>query len=1169
MNVGNYDVTRVKEHIDSSKAIKKDFDKKINNTDKLLSRFVDLGKETSTGLMDDLRSIGNVFWGSTVTDQSVPDKLIEKEKFTIPEDKIESITNFRGEVDTLFKKVISLGSSVTKDDDLMALYTAEKSFLAAGMKLILFKSNLISQLSLNLKDQKDLMKDFEQEIKDDLAMTDSIHEKLRNIDEHINALKLEKDNFRIGKDTLEAKLNTKVMDKYNGTLDKEFQNSKLTDELLNNLTGEEKTSVEKNTEEISTLIKDYEKYVLTTQVEIKKRLVDSTDLSKSEKELEPYCDEAITELLELEQAINLKLNQLKEKKTTTQAALQDFLLKKQQMKSEFTTKMYGWYNDTQLKNELDSDTSIADLLNLLAENKQPLEEEKKKLEQAFVTYEKDFLNSINEINKAVEESKDVTSLENSRERLETLCEQAKFKQLDLALKFEWERAQFNGQKKQVLRALSRNYLDEGTEKALRKQYDKTSEEGHKITEQLKTFREEIRKIDAKEELNIQELESWPTTDWGELLINRERGRDFPDPFGIGFEKTVNQLKVERRRLKSEIAQAELKQADPKILKDLNNELAEIKLLLYHTLLQRHIDVIAEKVKMRKLETISLTQRNQLTFEIGLLNKKYDSLFAKYKAIKPPEKSFLQSTGKSFLDTVKSILTLGYFGGRLSSAAELERKKWDADSGYDITEGLKKFLSGLTIQEGETWRDVLKRKIQGFMDWSDKHPELATKLAGDIALTCSIISDQTFLDNFTKTMEGKAYSEAFLRGWKIIPEEEPPATEEDFEYRALADLVRCAPVMTTIFKTFLKEKPSLFDFATAVAGAITIQSVQRFIPSDYSHYVAGFTEFVRGKSFQEVMENQRNIQLFQIGGMAKQLVFDPKNLGRQLLMGIKIWTKTLSASRGVEKIGRIATQILFPIVAVAATVSFGILSLLGGPVTWVTAAAVGPMLLTSFFGTAKKIDNFWNTVFRTNDDVYARVKKEMTGQLTKEELLEGENIKKDLQNQRDLFINDAKKLGWLPPTKSPEPRPPLTESQSNDFETKLSAIILKYQKILNEKHNQWVKDNPKESITASALCVDIFDKGVIPEDLGKEITDMIKDLNLNDKDSKKLEHAMGDELINALINRWVIHHVDLIYAENAFKEKAETEIPLIDTPLSRLTKEGYVPEFLKSLGIDFA
>ncbi|MFI5344705.1 MAG: hypothetical protein ACHQUC_10870, partial [Chlamydiales bacterium] len=216
--------------------------------------------------------------------------------------------------------------------------------------------------------------------------------------------------------------------------------------------------------------------------------------------------------------------------------------------------------------------------------------------------------------------------------LEYYCRQATIELHLVKQTFQKKRADANLLKSEILKKeIHSRRIDQSSEEIKRvlkgfaaettsiaKELKKASQElrvqKEKSQEDTSSFSEIADRFCCADE--YESLQSWSSTNWGSLLIHLDGGKSWRDQLGIGFERSVNRLKEARNELRAQISSDDSGQ-----LEMLTQQLNQVDRLLYHTLLNRIIEVVGEKQRLLKKHSHELTPQQMalLQIEVELLN----------------------------------------------------------------------------------------------------------------------------------------------------------------------------------------------------------------------------------------------------------------------------------------------------------------------------------------------------------------------------------------------------------------------------------------------------------------------------------------------------------------------------------------------------------------------
>lgn len=714
----------------------------------------------------------------------------------------------------------------------------------------------------------------------------------------------------------------------------------------------------------------------------------------------------------------------------------------------------------------------------------------------------------------------------SKQEIESECRFLSLECLAIQQVFEQKRAELVAEKQQFLRTLATQLSIEEISRFA----DSLSQEMTEVIGNLKAINQAIRAVkekytDDQSRLSFaffdpiasyKEVETWSSTAWGALL---SQPKGMTDYLGVGFQRSVDSLKAQRREVKQQLQSV---QGTGKT--ELLSKLNALNRVLYHTLLQRIIETVGEKQRVLKKERGKLTpqERTLIEIEVQVLNAKFEELIGKLEQVSTltAQRPLVASTSQTTLDVLKSIASFGYFQPTLTSTTGLKQRKHYADLGYNMLADVKEWFNTLQPKENESIADCLKREVKAFLVWTDKHPRTAIALSGDMALTCAIIGGQSYMDQFMSTMKTKAYTTAFMEGWGQL-EEEQVETQDELKYRALADLAHYAPLVTAAIKAVatggLNPQQILLNTAVEVLKAGFVQQAREFIPEEYAAAAFQVLTIVRGEGFQRVLEQQRNLELIRIGGVARQLLIDPSGFISRLKMKARVWFQTIQQAKGAEKVYRIATQIVLPGVTISSVIGgtylFGSVVLI--PLTFAA---------TGIFLVARKVNQVFDQVYSTKSEVLELIQKQRKKEAE-------QAIEKEIQVQQTVFVAELREKSVLPPLFVPTHQLRLSQNQEEAYQQ------IKEEKVrqLAAQLNQELEAKAERHEGSSVDYIQVFQQ-LTTEELQALVAKAVEGStalqSVVDEERQYVQTLLVNEIREALLTQWLAPHVKSVFAERA-------------------------------------
>jgi hypothetical protein len=660
---------------------------------------------------------------------------------------------------------------------------------------------------------------------------------------------------------------------------------------------------------------------------------------------------------------------------------------------------------------------------------------------------------------------------------------------------------------------------------------------------------ELPMIHQSAEKGIEPHQVWQYKQWGLILASTSTSDSVLNLFRKGFVQTVDFFQQQKMALKEQLSKMDLN--DPQRA-NIEKQLVEVKRELYPVVLQRMIDMVSEKEwEMRVLKkhlnpsTEQLNAQSQLRKELQVLNDKFYNMIVKYKELPMVEsKGIAASLASHARDEMMRVAFLGY---EKPSYSNLMHQKRYADMGYSMTHYLEEWTAMANKSQMDPV-ELVKNELMGFVTWAGKHPNKATTLAGDIALAVKLTGDASFAESYHSALKAKAYSRAFfapLGG----PDWEEVEVEQELKYRALADLARLIPLATSATKNvaeeFSKGNLSIVSLlVSAASGAVKARIIQRgydIVPAGTEQIVAAATSIMRGEDIKKILEDQRNIELVRLGGMAQKILFDPLDFLNSAGTRVKIWMRSFGKSVGNEKLLRIATQILVPTVTVAGCGAIIAVVALGGPVTWAAALAVILSLLTFSFSLTWKANsmlNAWypNTIKKIKDELLKEsttLKLQSDARESAKNKLMAEN-RVEIETTREGLIKDLIAARQLPYIRPPENK---VVDQTTVIEKNRIKIKLKGEYLAQLNQSYLVTKDPITSMKQQFNVDELIAK--IHKQLNETIAAKVLDLDTMEKNN--LAGLIGYELVAEVMNDWLRPKLDNQLVERALDQGASLSV----------------------------
>ncbi|MFI5344654.1 MAG: hypothetical protein ACHQUC_10605, partial [Chlamydiales bacterium] len=325
---------------------------------------------------------------------------------------------------------------------------------------------------------------------------------------------------------------------------------------------------------------------------------------------------------------------------------------------------------------------------------------------------------------------------------------------------------------------------------------------------------------------------------------------------------------------------------------------------------------------------------------------------------------------------------------------------------------------------------------------------------------------------------------------------------------------------------------------------TVQLVGDFVPEEHAELALQVLNVMKGESFQRILEEQRNLELARLAGTTAQFFASPQEFLKRVQYEAKVWFKTLCQSHGLEKIARIAAQILLPTAAVIGSVGAVAVVLMGGPISWITALSFSFTGLSLSLTLARKSDQLFNRYLPTRK----RVEKELAEEA---KLAAQKAISADMIKQRDAFIRELQKNQVLPTIEKVEIN--LSGDQKSAYDQAKKQILTDLKRQMDA---QWqTKDNP-----IGIDCVKIFtDVGL--NQIASQVTALAeKSAYCTLLEQRAIQTTLANEAAETLMQDWLHGRIDQVFtartihlSQAPLKEMGTPQDPqaLIDRELGRL------------------
>lgn len=540
------------------------------------------------------------------------------------------------------------------------------------------------------------------------------------------------------------------------------------------------------------------------------------------------------------------------------------------------------------------------------------------------------------------------------------------------------------------------------------------------------------------------------------------------------------------------------------------------------------------------------------FRAKALNSAFDSTIIKYQTAfnSTREVDIYQAFRTWLKDTFSYVISLGYWKPTNSAPSEYFRRKDLADIGYDMIYDCEKLLLGLKAKPGETWVDPLKALINDFINWASEHPGAASGIASDMAQVIAVFSDKNVVLRFASVLKANVFMSAVL-GALGRPIKEMPDKENELRFRALADLLRYAPIWArgiqtvgSVINNFESNKPVisiLKTLASSLTGGIVDKGMRDMIdviPNEYKviglQIARVIANIVHGQAYMDSVAERQKVEFINNTSQYAQLLLRPNSLKNKLIQ----WSQIISAARGKEKLFRLASSVGIVLGGISLSVPFGML-VIGflGPFGLLPAIAASAGVLFYSFKKALQVNELLDDVF---PNTFETVRRQEASKLFD---LHRKQIKQKMKEN----MEDLQRRGIIPDRVSyPESLSNCTNhigfqetrrQQQSEFIKKLE---LAEKMELNNKAPSTFRENYLKTQKVATLnpndYLSIFNAQLLKPDYKTECVEKLKevfsaDASISDDDIHNLAISMLNENILQSANGWLRQKLLISYKEH--------------------------------------
>ncbi len=604
---------------------------------------------------------------------------------------------------------------------------------------------------------------------------------------------------------------------------------------------------------------------------------------------------------------------------------------------------------------------------------------------------------------------------------------------------------------------------------------------------------------------------WRDTPWGKIIVSTGIMEKFKAIFSYSMDATIDKLLTEVAKAGS----------------DKEEKLSLVKRELYQFILLRIVDVIGEK--QQDFKTIYKSSKQPLEeiilhYEVRILNRFFKKFIREYDQIPALTQSFQDYFLKQATTAADHALTGGYLTAEYMSYQEFNERLHYANLGYNMVDNIKQWSDSIGKLSEQNWMDRIRKEINAFLKWADKHPRVASNMMTDIVLTAQILKDKNFFKQLKSTIKVRAYMNAFLSKLDICQVEETPDIENELKYRALADLCRYGPRMASFFKGAAKgirdcvegKASSTYIFFSAfseLSKANTVQHMTKHV-SHNAEAVKTILEILRGKSLSYIIESRSVLEMIRLTSLVRQAFFHPQNFINNLKIYRRIWWHTLGESTGYERKIRIIIQLITPCTTACLSAGMLIIGVLNGGV-WGFIPLVFKILSISTAGLTLAMGGY--TWINYTTSIYPKAKQKA---------LE-DYFKADLEQQINLFLEHLKNWHGLP-----KPLVKLPEINFEEISKQVNMHLFQMkEKVFKEFHDklEYYRTTHVEELKSPKDYIFVFNQHITIHAIQQRIEEigllrLIQENRLNQKDFYKLSYRISYDILGELEHRWLKEHL---------------------------------------------
>lgn len=340
------------------------------------------------------------------------------------------------------------------------------------------------------------------------------------------------------------------------------------------------------------------------------------------------------------------------------------------------------------------------------------------------------------------------------------------------------------------------------------------------------------------------------------------------------------------------------------------------------------------------------QEKELTNTAAQLRVAFEKHLNIYEKMPVGTESFLESLERQTTEAAKNFMSLGYWSEKRTSPAQFRQEIQFAMLGYHWKEGLEEFAKRANERREENVGCIafLAEEVQDFILWANRHPDAAEFLIADIAITVQRVGGEEMLNTLITGLRSRIYTRAILGQLGRGQAPEPRITADDFRWRALADVARCAPAAAALSDSFrtMTDRFKAGDGLSAILlrGAVAgftgvgtnifLQQAVKSVSKENLKVSNVVLSAIRGDNATQILTEYRNQAILESVGNTLYALRAPNRVAQDILKKVSREWHLFKNSRGWELFWRTTTEVVVPTACIGAAIAcFFLTGPLGG------------------------------------------------------------------------------------------------------------------------------------------------------------------------------------------------------------------------------------------------